>query len=86
MCDLFVSVVLCIILCHFLFCNHLDEEERDGCFVTVIVLWLFFAVSWIGLQRVIVIIHDHTHLLFMNLFSFQDNNLKLQDVNVQFKL
>ena len=24
-------VLLCISLCHFYFCSHLDEEERVGC-------------------------------------------------------
>ena len=52
-------------------CNHLDWEERAGCFtlsswclVTVTVLWLFLGVPWAGLQRVIVVFPDHTHLLF----------------------
>ena len=26
-----VSVLVCITLCPFQFCNHLDEEERAGC-------------------------------------------------------
>ena len=26
-------VLLCVTLCQFLFCNHLDGEERAGCFV-----------------------------------------------------
>ena len=34
------------------------------CFVTVIVLWLFLMVPWVGLQCVVVIFSDHTHLLF----------------------
>ena len=29
---MFVFVLLCIILCPFKFCNHLEEEERAGCF------------------------------------------------------
>ena len=29
----------------------------------VIVVWLFHAVPWVCLQFVIVVIHDHTHLL-----------------------
>ena len=37
-----------------------------GCLVTVNALWLFFKVSWVGLQCVIVVFHDHTHLLFAN--------------------
>ena len=30
----------------------------------VIVLWLFLAVPWVCLQFVIVVLPDHTHLLF----------------------
>ena len=33
------------------------------CIVTINVLWLFLTVPWIGLQRVIVVFPDHTHLL-----------------------
>ena len=32
------------------------------CFVIVIVLWLFLTVPWVGLQCVIVVFPDHTHL------------------------
>ena len=32
--------------------------------VTVYVLWLFFKVSWVGLQCKILVFPDHTHLLF----------------------
>ena len=36
-----------------------------GCLVsTVNVLWLFLKVLWVGLQCVIVVFPDHTHLLF----------------------
>ena len=34
------------------------------CIVTINVLWLFFTVPWVGLQYVIVLFPDHTHLLF----------------------
>ena len=34
------------------------------CLMTVIVLWLFLTVLWVGLQRVFVVFPDHTHLLF----------------------
>ena len=34
------------------------------CLVTVNVLWLFLMVPWVGLQFVIVVFPDHTHLLF----------------------
>ena len=34
------------------------------CIVTVIVLWLFLTVPWLGLQCVIVVFPDHTSLRF----------------------
>ena len=34
------------------------------CIVTIDVLWLFLTVPWVGLQCVIVVFPDHTHLLF----------------------
>ena len=33
---MFVFVLVCITLCPFLFCNHLDEEERTGCFADIV--------------------------------------------------
>ena len=56
-----------------LFCNHLDGEERAGCFaiclsswclVTVSVMWFFLVVPWVGLWCVFVLFPDHTHFLF----------------------
>ena len=32
------------------------------CIVTINVLWLFLTVPWVGLQCVIVVFPDHTHL------------------------
>ena len=34
------------------------------CIVTINILWLFLTVSWVGLQCVIVVFPDHTHLVF----------------------
>ena len=34
------------------------------CLVTFGALWLFLTVLWVGLQCVIVVFPDHTHLLF----------------------
>ena len=31
----------------------------------VIIVWLFLALQWVGLQFVIVVFPDHTHLLFL---------------------
>ena len=36
-----------------------------GCFVSVNGLWLFLTVPWVGLQCVIVVFPDHTHLSFL---------------------
>ena len=35
------------------------------CPFTVDVRWLFLTVPWVGLQCVIVVFPDHTHLLFV---------------------
>ena len=34
------------------------------CIVSINVLWLFLTVSWVGLQCVIVVFPDQTHLPF----------------------
>ena len=43
------------------------------CLVTVNVLWLFLTMQWVGLQCVIVVIPDHTQLLYL----LQKRNIKL---------
>ena len=35
----------------------------NRCIVNINVLWLFLTVPWVGLQCVIVVFPDHTHLL-----------------------
>ena len=32
---MFVFVLLCITLCSFLFCNHLEGGEKAGCFAII---------------------------------------------------
>ena len=70
-------------LVYFLVFNHLDgeerererERERDDCFtlsiflilVIVSFLWLVLAIPWAGLQCVVLVCSDYTHLL--NLFE-----------------
>ena len=70
---MFFFDLLCITLCQFYLCNHLDQEERAGCFA-FIVLWMSCyrkcsvalpQVPWVGLQCVIMVFPDHTHLLFI---------------------
>ena len=34
--SVFVFVLLCISLCSFYFCNHLEEEEKAGCFAAIV--------------------------------------------------
>ena len=38
----------------------------------VMIVWLFFAVTWVCLRFVIVIFPDHTHLLFWYPFQFSN--------------
>ena len=38
--SVFVFVLLCITLCPFYFCNHLEEEEKAGC-LAIIVLQMY---------------------------------------------
>ena len=40
------------------------------CIVTINVLWLFLTVPWVGLQSVIMVFPDHTHLLFALSYFF----------------
>ena len=58
-----VIVLYFVTLCPFLFCNHLDGEERKLAALLslssrclVIVVWLFLSVPWVCLQFVIVIL------------------------------
>ena len=52
--------------------NHLDKEERDGCFASIVFLMscdckYFVALPhghYVGIQCVIVVFPDPTHLLF----------------------
>ena len=71
--------VLCLSLfCYELLCAHSSfaitlKRKRKSvallllshrCIVTINVLWLFPTVPLVGLQCVIVVFPDHTHLLF----------------------
>ena len=50
------------------------------CIVIIIIMWLFLLVPCIGLQCVIVVYPDHTHLLFC--FFVQGTPLTMFDVGV----
>ena len=59
---------------HLLFAINLKRKRKlvalhllsYRCIVTINVLWLFLTVPWVGLQYVIVVFPDHSHLLFAN--------------------
>ena len=77
--------VLCLSLfCYALLCVHYSfaiilKRKRKlvvlllmpyRCIVTINILWLFLMVPWVGLQYVIVVFPDHTHLLFKKHLPF----------------
>ena len=64
-------------------------EKRAGCFtlivfwclVAIFVLWFFLAVPWVGMQCVIVVFPDHTHLRF-----FITHRDSYEGINDQFSM
>ena len=52
------------------------------CLVTVIVLWLFLVVPWVGMQCVFVVFPDQTHLLLGLKARLSAVHIALPDVNV----
>ena len=77
---LFVGVLSLSLFCHTLLCVHssfaiiLKRKRKLAALlllsyryiVTINVLWLFLTVPWLGLQCVIVVFPDHTHLPFLS--------------------
>ena len=58
-------VLLFVSFCPFLLCNHLDEEDRAARFALIVSLVSCECYSSrVGLQFVLVVFPDHTHLLF----------------------
>ena len=66
--QLFVYALLCV---HSRFATILKRKRKMffslllsyRCIVTINVPWLFFAVQWVGLKSVILVLPDHTHSL-----------------------
>ena len=71
--------VLCLsFVCHALLCVHFSFAVilkkktmlvallllSYRCIVTINVLWLLLTMPWVGRQCVIVVLPDHTHLIF----------------------
>ena len=75
---LFVGVLCLSLFCYALLCVFSSfaiilKRKREtvtlfllsyGRLVTTNVPWLFLMVPWVGLQSVIVVFPDHTHLFF----------------------
>ena len=71
------------LFCYALFCVHssfaviLKRKRKlvallllpHRCIVTIDVVWLFLTVPLVGVQYVIVVVPDHTHLLYNTLDS-----------------
>ena len=82
---MFVFDLLCITSCPFNFAIILKRKRKfvallllsSRCIVTLNVLWLFLTVPWVGLQCVIVVFPDHTHLLFYSTYFRKMNSLNL---------
>ena len=65
---LFVGVLCLYLFCYALLCVHSSFAiilKRKRKLVTINVLWFFLTVPWVGLQCVIVVFPDHTHLPFV---------------------
>ena len=48
---MFVSVLLCITLCPFYFCNHLKEEEKVGSFDSIVLQMNCYYKCYVALPR-----------------------------------
>ena len=46
-----VFVLLCITLCPFYFCNHLEEEEKAGCFAVIVLQMNCYYTCSVALPR-----------------------------------
>ena len=106
--SLFVGVLCLSLFCYALLCVHSSfaiilKRKRKlvallllsyRCIVTINVLWLFLTVPWVGMQCVIVVFPDHTHLLFDNLnllppkpkFTFKQLKKGVQEFHRKFML
>ena len=70
--SLFYYALLCVLSSFAILLNRKKELSAllllsNGCLVTVNVLWLFLRLSCAGLQCVIVVFPDHTHLLLLRI-------------------
>ena len=48
---MFVFVLLCITLCPFQFCNHIEEEDKAGCFAIIVLKMYCYYKCSVALPR-----------------------------------
>ena len=85
--SLFCNALLCV---HSSFAIILERKRKlvallllsYRCIVTINVLWPFLAVPWVGLQCVIVVFPDHTHLLFYSISMRWENPSELKGLRL----
>ena len=51
---MFVFVLLCITLCPFQFCNHLEEKEQAGCFTSIVLHMCCYCKCSVALPHSVV--------------------------------
>ena len=87
---MFVGILCLSLFCYAILCVHssfaiiLKRKRKlvaslllsNRFIVAINILWLFLTLSWIGLQWVILVFPDHTHLLFI---VFGLNSCALKD-------
>ena len=61
-CSMFCDALLCVLSSFSIIL--MEKREMVALLCLVIVMWLFLRVPWGGLQCVIVVFLDHTHLFF----------------------
>ena len=79
---MFAFVLLCITLCHSSFenSNHLEEEDKPGCFAVIVLqMYCYYKcsvafphVAVVGRQCVIVVFPDHTHSFLHMCYKYQN--------------
>ena len=55
---------------------NMHYKLSSWCIVTASALWLFLTMQWVGMQCVIVVFPDHTHLLFLFIYTPQVHQSK----------
>ena len=82
--SVFVFALVCIALCPFQFCNHLEVIKRACCFVFIVLRMSCYCKCSVMalpqgavgcLQCVMMVFPDHTHLLFIQIYFIRMRRL-----------